>query len=224
LSQADRMSAVARILVSHPQWSDRMIASVSGVSSQTVGKIRENRAPEGAKSGSRIGRDGRVRPVDGSDRRRLAHEALSNDPSLSLRQVAKIAGISPETVRDVRDRIRRGEDPLPRGRHQRQADQTPSDERPQQTPRAARRLHPPTRDWDDAVERLRADPSLRMTETGRTLLLLLQAHSLKREEWENISENIPVHCSYSVALMAKECAKSWSEFARRVEKKSADLQ
>jgi ParB-like chromosome segregation protein Spo0J len=224
LSLADRKAAVARVLVSHPQWSDRMIASVTGVSSWTVGEMRARGAQEGANNGSRMGRDGRVRPLDRSDGRRIAHEVMSSSPNLSLRQVAQIAGISPETVRDVRDRLRRGEDPLPQDRRKREASQKSSDERRQQPGRIAAQSHAPLRNWGDAVGRLRADPALRMTETGRSLLILLQAHSLKQEEWERIIDSIPVHCSLLIARMAKDCAQMWSEFARRVDEKGIEMQ
>jgi ParB-like chromosome segregation protein Spo0J len=224
LSLADRKAAVERILSSHSQWSDRMIASVAGVSSRTVSEIRAKGAQEDARSGSRIGRDGRVRPLDSSDGRRIAYEVMRNDPSLSLRQVAKRAGISPETVRDVRNRLRRGEDPLPQEGRKRLPDQNPSDERRQQAIRSAAQGQGPIQDWSGAVGRLSADPALRMTEAGRTLLILLRAHSLKREEWETISKTLPVHCCNLVADMAKDCAQMWSEFAQRVEEKGAELQ
>jgi hypothetical protein len=223
LSLADRKAAVARVLVSHPQWSDRMIASVTGVSSWTVGEMRAQGAQEGASNSSRMGRDGRVRPLDRSDGRRIAYEVMSSGPSLSLRQVAQIAGISPETVRDVRNRLRRGEDPMPQDRRKRQASQKSGDERRQPPGGVATQSHVPMRNWGDAVGCLRADPALRMTEAGRSLLMLLQAHSLKQEEWERIIDSIPVHSSLLIARMAKDCARMWSEFARRVDEKGIDM-
>ncbi|MFI1416136.1 ParB/RepB/Spo0J family partition protein [Streptomyces sp. NPDC020707] len=64
LALADRKRAAERIVASDPQWSDRRVASVTGIASGTVGDIRKRvvRGPEGR----RLGRDGRVRPVDGS--------------------------------------------------------------------------------------------------------------------------------------------------------------
>src|SRR3954464_4429872 len=46
LTTADRKHAAARIIASHPQWSDRVIASVSGLAPGTVAEIRR-RAPGG---------------------------------------------------------------------------------------------------------------------------------------------------------------------------------
>ena len=48
LSLADRKAAAARIIVSHPQWSDRMIASVAGLAARTVAEIRKRPAIERA--------------------------------------------------------------------------------------------------------------------------------------------------------------------------------
>src|SRR5262249_46402063 len=149
--------------------------------------------------------------------RRIAQEVMTSDPSLSLRQVAKIAGISPETVRNVRNRLHRGEDPRPAGERKRQGSREPSGDRQRQQPgRPAARDHPPVPDWGGAVGRLRADPALRMTESGRSLLVLLQAHSLKSEEWERIINNVPGHWRNVIAHMARDCAQRWSEFAQRV--------
>src|SRR5262249_14449183 len=72
LSQADRGAAAARIVRSHPHWSDRMIASRTGLSAKTVGGIRARASVEIPQSHARIGRDGRVRPVTTADARRQA--------------------------------------------------------------------------------------------------------------------------------------------------------
>ncbi|MBZ9641723.1 ParB/RepB/Spo0J family partition protein, partial [Streptomyces sp. PSKA30] len=40
LALADRKRAAERIVVSHPQWSDRRVASVTGIAPGTVGEIR----------------------------------------------------------------------------------------------------------------------------------------------------------------------------------------
>lgn len=109
LSLADRKAAAERIIVSHPQWSDRMIAAVSGLSAATIARIRGEH-PELA-TPARVGHDGRVRPVDSKERRRVARAILLAEPTLSLREVARRAGISPETARSVRRRL--PEEPAP---------------------------------------------------------------------------------------------------------------
>src|SRR2546423_5542310 len=113
LSLADREAAAGRIVKSNPQWSDRAIAGVTGLSAKTVGVIRRGACADLPQLHSRIGRDGRVRPLNGADGRRRASEVFARRPDASLREVAGEAGISPGTARDVRERMRRGEDPIP---------------------------------------------------------------------------------------------------------------
>jgi ParB-like chromosome segregation protein Spo0J len=217
LSLADRKAAAARIIVSHPQWSDRMIASVAGLAARTVAEIRKRPAIEPARCSSRIGQDGRVRPIDGGRGRERAFELMTRDPSLSLRQVARAAGISPETVRDVRGRLRRAEEPVPKQRGKGQLNHGGRPARPRSEPPSstefdqAQRRNPAT-----VRERLKADPSLRFTETGRILLRLLYAHAINTEEWEKIIQNIPPHCSGLVAQLASDNARMWQELAERL--------
>lgn len=103
LSLADRKSAAERIITSHAHWSDRMIATVSGLSAATIARIRKAH-PE-LTADARVGHDGKVRPVNSMERRRVARAILLAEPTLSLREVARRAGISPETARSVRRRL-----------------------------------------------------------------------------------------------------------------------
>lgn len=224
LSLADRKAAAARIIGSHPQWSDRMIASVVGLAARTVGEIRRQDTRGAVQLQSRIGQDGRVRPINGAGGRILASQLIADNPGLSLREVARAAGISPETVRDVRNRLGRGEDPVPGRRAARKPEPTekPGSRRVEPAPAPVpARLSPESRAV--VIERLKADPALRFTETGRALLRLLHLHMMKAEEWENIGENIPPHCGGIIASLARECAQMWKEFADRVERNLADI-
>lgn len=103
LSLTDRKAAAARIVVSHPNWSDRRIAATSGLSAATVARIRRHSAAPAPQA--RVGHDGRVRPVNSLERRRVARSILVAEPDLSLREVARRAGISPETARSVRRKL-----------------------------------------------------------------------------------------------------------------------
>lgn len=221
LTTADRKSAAGRIIASHPQWSDRMIASVTGIAPGTVADIRKRTPDREARPGSRIGQDGRVRPVNGAEGRRVASELIAENPHLSLRQIARVAAISPETVRDVRNRMMRGEDPLPQRRQRAGRVPGPAAPRGGFGPAPA-----PDRDAvlgrAAAVKRLKADPALRFSETGRTLLRLLALHSLSAEEWDKIIEKVPPHCGGTVAYLANECAGIWTEVAMRVQRKVAE--
>ncbi|WP_246147990.1 ParB/RepB/Spo0J family partition protein [Nonomuraea turkmeniaca] len=225
LSLADRKHAAARVVASHPEWSDRMIASVTGISAKTVAEIRKSANAEPPDGGGRIGKDGRVRAADVTERRRVAQELIIKDPGLSLRQVARAAGISPETVRDVRKRLRRGEDPLPQGRAKGAAGGQDADGRParrtgiaeQPTPGSGSPPPPAV-----VVERLKADPALRFNENGRDLLRLLNIHALRTEDWSKIIDSVPPHCIEIVAHLARDCSKKWLEFASLVERNAMD--
>ncbi|CAM5630951.1 Streptomycin biosynthesis protein OS=Streptomyces alboniger OX=132473 GN=CP975_31835 PE=4 SV=1 [Streptomyces alboniger] len=223
LTTDDRKSAAARIIASHPQWSDRMIASVSGIAAGTVADIRRRDFGGGPGDSSRIGHDGRVRPVNGAEGRRIASELIARDPTLSLRQVARVAAISPETVRDVRNRMMRGEDPLTRRGRQAQGEDAAEAVIPRlgRAPSAVLEKES-AQDRAAAVKRLEADPALRFSEIGRTLLRLLSVHSISVEEWEQILDKVPPHCRGVVAYLAKESAEMWTEVAVRVQSKVAE--
>ncbi|OKI00764.1 streptomycin biosynthesis protein [Streptomyces sp. CB02923] len=225
LSMADRKNAAERIIRSHPLWSDRMIASVTGIAPGTVAEIR--RRVSGAAAGrGRIGQDGRFRPLNGAEGRRLAGNLITENPGLSLRQIARASGISPETARDVRNRLRRGEEPLLKGRG-RQA-RAPQEQVPVGAAvpgdggDAAVPARMPAQDRTVVVRRLKVDPALRFSETGRTLLRLLSIHTISAEEWDDIMANIPPHCSGIIAQLARECADIWADFAQRAEQNVAE--
>jgi ParB-like chromosome segregation protein Spo0J len=183
LSLVDRKAAASQIITSHPHWSDRMIATVAGLSAATIARLR--RAHPEPEPTARIGHDGKVRPVNSMERRRVARAILLAEPALSLREVARRAGISPETARSVRRRL--PQEPVP-----------------------------PPEDPATLVRQLRADPTLRFSETGRTLLRLLEVRSLPPEKWAAIAANMPPHWRDSVARAAMECADAWRTFAEQL--------
>lgn len=204
LSLPDRKAAAVSIIASHPQWSDRLIASVTGLSPKTIAEVRRGGGPRGTEPTSRIGQDGRVRPVNSLEKRRIASALMQGDPSLSLRQVARTAGISPETARAVRARLLVGEDPVAtRRRGPRRAPAAPS---------------APAPDWPSVVQHLRSDPTLRFTETGRILLRLLDMHLMPVEKWATIVNTVPPHSRPMIAKVAAECARVWRSFAEHLER------
>lgn len=113
LTQADRRAAAERVIATHPHMSDRAIGHVAGLAAKTVAGIRKRSTDHPAQSNTRVGRDGRVRPLDSSEARRRAAELLASQPGSSLRDVARAVGISPATVLDVRKRLECGESPVP---------------------------------------------------------------------------------------------------------------
>jgi hypothetical protein len=102
LSIEDRLQAVRRVMADHPEWSDRRIAQVCGVSVMVAGRVRAARPGARPEPEYRVGRDGKWRPVHSSAvRERIARE-LAADGGRSLRAIAAAVGASPETVRSVR--------------------------------------------------------------------------------------------------------------------------
>lgn len=112
LNLADRKAAAVRILQAHPGWSDRAIATVAGLSPVTVRTLRECATGNPGQLPTRLGRDGRLRPLDAGGGGRPGCWSSARTPS--LREVARSAGVSVGTVRDVLRRLWNGEDLVPR--------------------------------------------------------------------------------------------------------------
>jgi transposase-like protein len=208
LTLADRTTAASRILRSRPHLSDRAVAYTTGLSPGTIRAIRQRLSPHAAGPLGRRGRDGRVRPLDGADGRRAAAALLSERPDASLREIAREVGISPATVRDVRERMKRGDSPIPPG--QRSAERT--------TDRPVQRIDvsmstAPARDPAQLLQSLRNDPSLRFSEAGRALIAWLNERATGIGRWPDLLPQIPPHCTYLLADIARSCAAEWSAFA-----------
>ncbi len=211
LSLADRKTAACRILGLRPQWSDRAIAAVTGLSHKTVGRLRRSTG-EVPQSNAHVGRDGRVRALDPTQGRRRAHELLASNPSASIREIARSAGVSLATAHDVRHRHRHTETSSPA---------TPREVGPARPPARPRSAdpHPQTTADQAAVERLRSDPTIRYTEAGRTLVRLLDGHLNDRDEWDQVARNIPEHRLELISELAKTRAEDWRQFAALIQKR-----
>lgn len=116
LSKTDRVSGAQRVLSSHPDWSDRAVARITGLSAKTIASLREKSSEGTPLDGKRIGRDGRRRPVGPGEGRLRAAEYIAEHPNAPLRQVARETDVSLGTVHDVSARLRRGESPERSGR------------------------------------------------------------------------------------------------------------
>ncbi|MFF4416817.1 ParB N-terminal domain-containing protein [Streptosporangium sp. NPDC001559] len=215
LSTGDRVAAAARILRSHPHWSDRAIARISGLSARKVADIRRTVLPQDAQPKARLGRDGRTRPLDGSAGRMRAAELIVKEPQASLRRIAQQVGISPGTVRDVRDRLRRGEDPLPRALRP---------QTPEKTPPGSRRPLAPEPERDQRrrspLNILMKDPSLRSAERGRHLLRLLSVNAALAESSDWLVGVVPEYCVGLVCQVAMENAAVWERFAENLQRRT----
>ncbi|HET9254209.1 MAG TPA: ParB N-terminal domain-containing protein [Pseudonocardiaceae bacterium] len=220
LSQADRTSAAARVVSSHPHWSDRAIASLTGLSAKTVAAIRR-RSTEGIPQlNGRVGRDGKVRPLSTARGRQLASQLMSDRPDKSLREIAREAGVSLGTAQDVRKRLNMGQDPVPPPKQrdsQRVHDLSRAPSAGPQNSKKAVKAPPVASTSPDLLQQLKKDPSLRFSDMGRRLLQLLHLSSIPPATWARFAEYIPIHCTGTVARIARDCSNSWSQFADQIE-------
>lgn len=211
LSRVDREAAAVRILRAYPHWSDRAIAEVTGLAAKKIKQVRERASAELPHLDARIGRDGRARPSNSAERRRQASEVILANPGASLREVARIVGISPGTVRDVRRRMLRGEDPVPE-RRQITAAQPAAD-----LPVPSAVLT--TDDLVTIVRSMSQDPALRFSATGRTLLRVLHGNATIRDTWHEFVRAVPEHRVEDVAHLARGCAEELRRFADALERR-----
>jgi ParB-like chromosome segregation protein Spo0J len=185
LTRADRAAAAERILASHPLWSDRSIGVRTGLAAATVARIRQRCAGLRPQPEARIGRDGRVRPVDRAAGRQAASALMAQRPGASLREIAASAGISVTTALDVRRRLGRGEDPVPPPRKAQDKPRGGAAD-PEPGPRAA--PEPVV-----ILEKLRRDPSLRYNEQGRQVLACLSAQTVSLKQLRQAVDRLPPH-------------------------------
>jgi ParB-like chromosome segregation protein Spo0J len=225
LSQADRRAAAERIIASHPHMSDRAIGHSVGLAAKTVAAIRKQTTEGVPQANARVGRDGRVRPLNSGEGRRRAAELLAQQPQASLRDVARFAGISPATVLDVRKRLERGEPAVP-GKHaarDKAASGGKASADGDETIAPAARFGSPASqpaaasDPASAVEKLLRDPSLRSSEGGRAMLRLLHVNAVAVAQLPGIATGVPPHCVAIIVQLARQNAKMWQDFARELD-------
>lgn len=212
LSQSDRQAAAARIILADPEMSDRSIAATVGLAARTVATIRRQAAGSEQVT-HRVGKDGRVRPLNTAEGRRLAGAMIVSQPTASLRKIAEQAGVSVGTVRDVRARIKAGEDPVPDRIRQIGS----GGEAVSQHPKRSAPVPEPEADLDELLAALRRDPALRYTESGRTLLRWLGSKTFPNGQWRDIVEDIPPHSAIMVARLARGCAADWTKLAQELD-------
>jgi Homeodomain-like domain/ParB-like nuclease domain len=220
LSQADRRAAAERIIASHPHMSDRAISQAAGLAAKTVAAIRKRSTDGVLQSNARVGRDGKVRPLDSAQRRKRAAELLAQQPGASLRDVARVAGISPATVLDVRKRLERGDPPALGKPDAARNAVTSGGEALGLTPgpgsrRASRSATP--LDPTAVVEKLLRDPSLRLNEQGKEMLRLLHVNALGAEQLPCVATAVPPHCVAIIVQLARQYARMWQDFARELD-------
>jgi hypothetical protein len=193
LAMEDRLRATRRILSRRPERSDRWIGDVCAVSAKTVARLRaELRTdPQMPALDSRVGRDGRVRPLRAAQARERILAALERDPAGSLRAVAAAAGASPETVRKVRRQLAAADDRV-----------------------LADSKEPLESDSSETRTQLRSDNALSDTEFMQWFL------SKSIDDWTNFVDSIPLSRVYLVAGAARERAEQWANFALALERRT----
>lgn len=222
LSLADREAAAGRVLAMYRQWSDRAIAATTGLSPTTVSAIRRRAFVPAERESGRVGRDGRVRPVDGSTGRRRASEVIAMKPDASLRAIAREAGVSVGTARDVRERLRAGRDPVLASQTRTAQAQGPSVDGGVE-PRRHRTGNDPQRgDWRVVRGNLSSDPAVKYAENGRAFVRWIDGHVVEPVEWGGLVDAVPPHWRYSVAELARSCAGAWLDFAQELEQRGPD--
>lgn len=218
LSPADRRAAAAHILASHPHWSDRAIAKSVGLSDKTISAIRRQATADSPQLPTRrFGEDKRARPLNTAILRRQAAEMLKEQPEASMREIARSTGLSPGTVRNVRERINNGEDPVP----PRYRD---ADDRSSPAPSPPPRTQPQRVDRRALLCKMRNDPALRLSETGRHLVRWLQQYALDPDSWQGLPAGVPHHWLLPIADLARSSAQAWTTLAEQLEERSREIE
>lgn len=163
-------------------------------------------------------------PLSLKDRKLASLRIMLMYPSWSDRRIGTITGLDHKTVGAIRRRaageipqtaMRLGRD----GRIRRLREIRPSrasrPSRTQPEPPPPR----PTLEHQQVVsiiDRLRRDPSLRLTETGRQLLRWLDAAPRSAAESVELADQLPEHCLNLIHEMAQQNAATWHGFAAMI--------
>jgi ParB-like chromosome segregation protein Spo0J len=207
LSRADRISGAKRIIASHPDWSDRVLARITGLGARTIASIRSIAADTAQPHPKRLGRDGKRRPVVPGEGRRRAVEYIHDHPEAPLREVARAADISIGTAHDLRDKVRRGALHVLPNANEHDAGESG------QAPEAEAQ----GRAWSAIAAKLANDPSVRYTQDGRAFLRWMAMHSAEPNEWSNFIDAIPQHWLGDVRRVAANMTEEWRQFAEQLE-------
>lgn len=222
LSRADRVAGARNILAAHPDWSDRAVAEVAGMSAKAVASLRGGAGAPGHAEDKRLGRDGKWRPVNASEGRRRVVECLTAHPEASLREVARAAGVSLGTAHDVKEQLRAGADlGAPDGavggaENEREAGPGTAVIRPARQPSA--RLRPTASGGQQPslstiMAKLAGDPSLRYTESGRAFLRWMARHAIQPAEWREFADAVPEYWLTDIGDVAAAMSEEWRQFS-----------
>lgn len=225
LSKSDRLVAAERMVTLHPDWSDRAVAELVGMAPRTVSGVRKRVGDSLPQFAARLGKDGRVRPLSAAVGREIAGRLFAERPDASLREVAREAGISVGTARDVRNRVSRGEHPVPQ---RQRVDAVAESAAAARTSIAGDPVGAPPAvqpaEFQQALAVLRRDPSLRLSENGRRILRLLDACAVPDSGWTALLDGVPPHASDVIADLARGCANWWLRIAHELNERDVRRQ
>jgi hypothetical protein len=196
LSPKERKAAATRILGMYPDWSDRTIATIAGLTHPTVATLRRKRP--GGKTfhlNRRLGRDGKTYPMTSNAGRQTAVARTGADAS-SLGNDDQTDGPSC-TVHDVRARLRQRVSP------------------PVSKTGGAGLDYSVAR-GQTALERLRNDPSVRSHDDGKVLLRLLSDSLKFVSAARTLTRRTPEHCLKAVAEFAAALSDAWNRVAQEL--------
>ncbi|WP_343575578.1 hypothetical protein [Mycobacterium sp.] len=200
LTPTDRNAAAARILAMHPGWSDRMIASIAGLSHPTVAAIRRRSLSTGKtfQSNRRLGQDGKTRPAALRDSHKVtAAAAVHADQNESLHGVGGQANGPVGAVHDLRARRKQDEQPSGAKTHAAGVDVF-----------LAR--------GQAVVQKLRNNPSVWRTDNGKALTRML-LHSVQLVGLvQAASSAVPEHCRGVIAEAASALSDAWRRLAQEL--------
>ena len=196
LSLADREHAAERLVTLHPDWSDRGIAETCGLSPKTAGRVRARASVEIPHLHTRVGKDGRARPVDPDAGRQRISAALIADPDAPLREIARRTATSVGTVRSVRRRLEEGK---PAG-----ADGA------SESGDLAISSRTPGQQWVN-------DTACASSEDATGFARWFDANQIRAEEAKVFQEAVPLSRTYAVIAEARARSQAWAEFAAALE-------
>ncbi|MFC9994023.1 ParB N-terminal domain-containing protein [Nocardia sp. NPDC127526] len=165
-------------------------------------------------------------PLSVVERKAAALRIMRMYPLWSDRKVAEVTGLDHKTVGAVRKQSS-GDVPQTRQRlgrdgRMRRVRETPAQREERTETFGGGGITPPAPAPMERVcaaavlQSLRRDPSLRLTEAGRTLLRWLDASPRTPTQSVDLADRIPEHCLNLILDMARQNAANWQDFAARV--------
>jgi ParB-like chromosome segregation protein Spo0J len=191
LTMDERRAAARRILEWNPQLSDRCIAEICGLSAKVVAGLRGGTTAANPRLNTyRIGKDGRARPLDPQSAREEVARLLRQNINASLRDVARRAGTSVNTARNVRRHLLDAEG---------QISVTPSSQCSEQPPN---------------MPSVANDQVFATSPEGNAFTKWLLSNTIEPSDWHGFVSSIPQSRLYAVIDEANRRADEWTEFAQ----------